>query len=90
VRNARPDGFAESFCLRTKELREARGMTALQMARRLGVSVVTYYKYEKRTPLPHHLIERFAALINVEIDVLFDVGGTKPLRFVKDHRNIES
>ncbi|SRR6266581_2819467 len=59
--------FNETLCQRVQELRQARGWTQEQMARALDIPLDRYKKYEVRSPLPPHLIERFAMLVGREI-----------------------
>jgi hypothetical protein len=42
------------------------------MAKLLGVERDTYYRYEKRTMLPHHLIPQFCAVTGVPIEWLIN------------------
>ncbi len=54
--------YAEAFIGRVRALRAASGLSAAEMARRLGVEDETYGAFETKTLLPHHLIPAFAAL----------------------------
>ena len=60
--------FLSDLLSRTRSLREARGWSQAQMAEALGVSLARYKKYETRSPLPHHLIPRFAMLVGKDIE----------------------
>ena len=66
-----PKQFNEAFCTRTRELREATGMSQIEMAGALGVSAEAYRKYEKRSPLPHYLVIRFCAITKEPLADLF-------------------
>jgi DNA-binding XRE family transcriptional regulator len=59
-----PKAYRDALLQRTRELREGRGFTQVQMAGFLGINLEAYKKYERRTPLPHHLIAEFCALVN--------------------------
>jgi DNA-binding XRE family transcriptional regulator len=63
--------FLGEFCARVRAAREARGLTQAEMAAALGVGGEAYRAYEKRTPVPHYLIERFARIAGVDIEYLF-------------------
>lgn len=52
------------ICQRTRELRVARGLTQRQVASILGIGEEAYRKYEVRSPMPHVLLPRFAALVS--------------------------
>lgn len=74
--------FNETFCRRVKEMREARARldkswTAEKMAGVLGVPTANYRKYETRTPLPHYLVPRFAAIMGVTISYVL-TGKNEP------------
>jgi hypothetical protein len=60
--------FINSLCARTQELRKRKFPAAEQMAILLGVPPARYAKYETRSPLPHYLIPRFAALVGESIE----------------------
>lgn len=66
--------FVRAFCTRVRSLRVARGMTQAEMAQALGIPLPRYEKYETRSPLPHHLVEPFAAITGVQVDTLFERG----------------
>jgi DNA-binding XRE family transcriptional regulator len=51
--------FNERFCGAVKTARIGAGLTQVEMARKLGVNLDAYKKYETRSPLPHYLIARF-------------------------------
>lgn len=58
------------ICRRTRELREARGLTQAQVAANLGIGEEAYRKYESRSPMPHVLLERFAILVGSEVSYI--------------------
>lgn len=68
--------FLKAFCARVKSARIAGGMTQAEIAAALRIGESAYSKYEKRTPLPHHLIEPFAAAVGASVDYL--VTGRRP------------
>jgi transcriptional regulator with XRE-family HTH domain len=65
--------FKRVFCRRVRAAREACGITQAEIARRLEVSRAAYQRYESRMPLPHHLVEEFAAITGIPIKEIF--GG---------------
>ena len=65
--------FRDAFITRTKQSREARGLTQREMAIALGIEKEAYSKYESRSCLPHHLVRRFCMVCNISVDSLFDV-----------------
>lgn len=69
-----PDRFVPGFLGRVRAAREATGMTQAEMALVLGIKRSAYEKYETRTPLPHHLIKRFAAVTGADVGELFERG----------------
>lgn len=66
--------FKQAFRARTRAARKARGMSQADIARALGISRATYWTYEARRPLAHHLIEEFVAITGVDLDELFGVA----------------
>ena len=62
--------FRDAFCARVRAAREASGYTQKEMARLLGVSADNYVKYESRSHLPHHLIERFCLITKTDMRTL--------------------
>jgi transcriptional regulator with XRE-family HTH domain len=72
--------FNEAFVERTRLLRLQTGRSQASMAELLGVSLDNYKKYEKRTPLPHYLMPRFAAIIPVDVEFLVTGEITRPER----------
>jgi transcriptional regulator with XRE-family HTH domain len=73
------DNFRSDFCARTARARLAKNWTQQQMADALAVELSTYQKYEKRTPLPHHLVYRFCLICEVEMEWLFTGRSRLPL-----------
>lgn len=73
-----PREYGKAFRARTKLLRESIGMSQTEMARELGVSPVTYPKYESRSPLPHHLIPRFLRITGGSYEYLFVAKAARP------------
>ena len=75
----KPQRYTEQFTQRTKMLREAAGYESYKdMAKALGLSAPTYYHYETRTCLPHHLIPEFIRLTGSNYQVLFGAPTKKP------------
>ena len=69
--------FNAGFRRRTKLARENAGFTMDSMAAALVIPRATYAKYENRSPMPHHLVVRFAIITDVDIDWLY-TGTRKP------------
>jgi transcriptional regulator with XRE-family HTH domain len=67
--------FIAAFIARTKELREESDKTQEQVAIALGVPVPTYRKYETRSPIRIHLIDRFIAIVDGDLQYL--IGGRR-------------
>jgi transcriptional regulator with XRE-family HTH domain len=59
--------YYRQYIERTRQLRKRAGYTAAELARRLGIEGATYRQYEYRSPLPQHLIARFARLVQCDI-----------------------
>jgi len=68
--------FLKAFCGRVRAARLGAGLTQAEVAEALRVDKWTYSKYEKRTPLPHHLIEPFAATTGS--DIVYLLTGRRP------------
>jgi transcriptional regulator with XRE-family HTH domain len=62
--------FEAAFRERIRRLRKAKGLTAEEMALGLGIPADRYRKYESRSPLPHHLIPRFARRVGCSIEFI--------------------
>lgn len=71
-----PSAYEEAFRRRVRNARALYTEEPKTMARALGVREDTYYRYETRTMLPHHLIERFCELTGVTVDWL--MKGPRP------------
>lgn len=82
-----PTEFRRAFCSRVRALRCATGMTQAAMATALGVGTEAYRAYESRSPLPHHLVELFAALTGAGVEELFERGD--PGAAVPEPRGVE-
>lgn len=74
--------FNNALCGRVKRLREQRGWTAAQMATALGIPAERYRKYERRSPLPAYLMERFCLLANSNLEFLI-TGQDAPPRQIQ-------
>lgn len=66
-----PAGYRAAFYKRVRTAREFYTEDYREMARALGIAEGTYYRYETRTMLPHHLIPRFCQITGVSADWLF-------------------
>ena len=62
--------FNEALCARVHRLRNERGDTAEEMAKKLGIPADRYRKYEYRSPLPHYLIEQFALIGGRDVEYI--------------------
>jgi DNA-binding XRE family transcriptional regulator len=71
-----PTAYEEAFRRRVRAARALYTEEPKEMARALGVREDTYYRYETRTMLPHHLIERFCQITGVTVDYL--IKGPQP------------
>lgn len=71
--------FNAALCARVKRLREERGVTAEQMAKLLHVPAERYRKYEKRSVMPHYLIENFALIVGRDIEYVL-TGNLNEIR----------
>jgi transcriptional regulator with XRE-family HTH domain len=56
---------------RTKELREAAGISMREMSEHLGVGYEAYKKYECRTALPSDLVDLFRDAVRCTIDEFY-------------------
>ena len=72
--------FTEALLARVHKLRSEHGYTAEQMAIALGIPAERYRKYEKRTPLPHYLIERFAVIVGRDVEYVLTGKSSRPRR----------
>lgn len=77
--------FKKGFIGRVRAARRAKGLTQDQVAIALGLGTQNDYKhYEKRSYLPHDLIEPFCLLCGVEIGYLYTGKKAYPVsRLVK-------
>lgn len=84
--------YRKDLCARVKQLREAKGYTQQEVATALQVGYENYRKYEKRSPLPHYLLEPFALLVGADLHYLVTgrrlakgtaKAGHRPLRPVQ-------
>jgi len=71
--------FNQELCARVQELRAAKGWKQEQMAVALGVPVERYRKYERRSPLPSYLMERFALITDCSVEYLLTGKSTPKL-----------
>jgi transcriptional regulator with XRE-family HTH domain len=69
---------APEFCARTRRLRIKTGMTQRAMAEALGISEDAYRKNESRSPLPHRLVARFAAITGVSVEFVMTGRDSRP------------
>lgn len=67
-----PAAYRASFFKRVRAARALFTENPPEMAKALGVPRDTYYRYEERTMLPHHLIPRFCEITGVTVDWLIN------------------
>lgn len=67
-----PATYNTQFINRVRAARALYTNEPKEMARALGVREDTYYRYEKRTMLPHHLMPRFCEITGVTLDWLIN------------------
>lgn len=58
--------FNRNYIMRVRAARLDSGLSQADMAKALGISKDRYQKYEQRSPLPLHLVERFALICRVD------------------------
>jgi hypothetical protein len=77
--------YKQAFMARTAEARVARGMKQWEIAEALGGGMTQdkYKQYEKRSLLPHYLIERFCLICRVDPEWLLTGRGGKGLKALK-------
>lgn len=68
--NEAESALAQAYIRRVRDLRIARDFSQKQMADALGISVDRYKKYENRSVLPPYLLDRFAAIVQRDIDYI--------------------
>jgi transcriptional regulator with XRE-family HTH domain len=73
-----PSVAKSEIVARTKALRAASGHSQQSMADALRISFEAYKKYETRSPLPHHLMAAFTAIVNCDINYLVTGKGAYP------------
>ena len=72
--------FKAAFIARTAAAREAANMTQQEVADALQIAQDTYKQYETRSPLPHHLVPAFCAVVGADPGELFGFSSRRPLR----------
>lgn len=70
-----PSEFDALYIARIRALRDLSGKTQREMALALGIEHEAYKKYEKRSPMPLALVERFAVIVGYPVE--FVVTGRK-------------
>lgn len=65
---------------RLKEIREKKNMSAYEIARKLGVTAVSYYRYEKgEQTISAEMLDKLADILGVSVDYILgrtdDPGG---------------
>jgi hypothetical protein len=84
-----PATYRAAFFKRVRTARELYTEDYKVMAHALGIQEGTYYRYETRTMLPHHLVPRFCQLTGVNADWLFNgpsaARALTPARTGTDH-----
>ncbi|HSR78779.1 MAG TPA: helix-turn-helix transcriptional regulator [Xanthobacteraceae bacterium] len=59
--------FNQALFQRVRDLRIAAGLTQAQVGEALGIPLRSWQHFEKRSPLPAHLIVPFADLVGVDV-----------------------
>jgi hypothetical protein len=70
TRETTPAAYRTAFIKRVRTARALYTDSPPEMAKALGVERDTYYRYEKRLMLPHHLIPTFCAITGVPLEWL--------------------
>jgi DNA-binding XRE family transcriptional regulator len=70
--------YKADFIARTKQARQATGMTQDELAGLLGIKQDRYKQYETRSMLPHEYVERFCLACTVTTEWLFTGKGRAP------------
>jgi hypothetical protein len=73
-----PAAYRTAFFKRVRAARALYTDDPPEMAKALGVEKGTYYRYETRTMLPHHLIPKFCAITGVTTEWL--INGPSAVR----------
>lgn len=79
---AKSDGasaFKLKFLARVAAARDSQGFTQETMATALGMDQPKYSKYEKRSLMPHYLIEQFCLITHVSEKWLMTGKGPGPV-----------
>lgn len=84
----RKSEYNKLLCERVRALRIASGRSQVEMARALGVEKGTYATYELRSPMPHFLLARFAAIVKVDPGYL--LTGQQPSKGASASRAMPS
>lgn len=70
-----PAAYRSAFIKRVRAARALYTENPPEMAKALGVERDTYYRYEQRLMMPHHLIPRFCEITGVTIQWLLEGPG---------------
>jgi hypothetical protein len=70
-----PAAYRAAFIKRVRAARALYTESPPEMAKALGVERDTYYRYEKRLMMPHHLIPRFCEITGVTVQWLIEGPG---------------
>lgn len=66
--------FEAVFCENTADARRNAGFTQQEIATVLGIERDLYKQYEKRNPLPHHMIPPFCIATRISPSDLYKIG----------------
>jgi DNA-binding XRE family transcriptional regulator len=83
-----PTTYRSQFFKRVRAARALYTENPPEMAKALGVPRDTYYRYEERTMLPHHLIPRFCEITGVTVDWL--MRGPAAAQAMQHHKTAAS
>lgn len=75
--NLTPKAYKKFFIARLRTIREGTGMRPREFASELGIPYDRYVKYERRSLLPLHLIERVCEITHVDCWFLITGRGTR-------------
>lgn len=67
-----PAAYRTAFIKRVRAARALYTDSPPEMAKALGVERDTYYRYEKRLMMPHHLLPRFCEITGVTVQWLIE------------------
>jgi len=79
-----PATYNAQFIARVRAARQLYTNEPKEMARALGIREDTYYRYEKRTMMPHHLLPKFCELTGISVERLISGPPRPELRVLSE------